>query len=79
MNASTFDALAAARELEAVGIEREHAEAIAEQLRTAAGTDLDQLATKSDLKHAIDRLELRLVLSMIGIASAAVAIARWLA
>ena len=49
MRSSTFDALTAARELEAAGVERAHAEAIADQLRTAAGADLDQLATKGDL------------------------------
>ena len=46
---STFDTLAAARELEASGIERKQAEAIAGQLRTAAGADLARLATKVDL------------------------------
>ena len=49
MRSSTFDALAAARKLEAAGVERSHAEAIADQLRAAAGADLDELATKGDL------------------------------
>ena len=49
MAASTFDTLAATRALEAAGVDRQQAEAHAEQLRAAAGADLDQLATKSDL------------------------------
>ena len=49
MAASTFDTLAATRALEAVGVDRQQAEAHAEQLRAAAGTDLDQLAINADL------------------------------
>ena len=49
MAASTFDTLAATRALEAAGVDRQQAEAHAEQLRAAAGADLDQLATKADL------------------------------
>ena len=46
---TTFDALAAARALEAAGIERRQAEAIAEGMREAATADRDELATKTDL------------------------------
>ena len=49
MTASTFDALTAARDLEAAGIERRHAEAIAEGMREAAGADRTELATKGDI------------------------------
>ena len=49
MAASTFDALAATRDLEAAGIERRQAEAIAEGMREAAGADRAELATKADL------------------------------
>ena len=49
MATSTSDTLAAARALEAAGVDRKQAEAHAEQLRAAAGADLDQLATKPDL------------------------------
>ena len=63
MAANTFDALEAARALEAAGMERRQAEATAEQLRFAAGADRDQLATKGDLdqlrtgtKANLDRL-----------------------
>ena len=49
MVASTFDALEAVRTLEAAGRERRQAEAIAEQLRFAAGAGRDRLATKGDL------------------------------
>ena len=49
MAASTFDALEASRKLKQAGIDQEHADAIAEQLRAAAGTDPTQLATKADM------------------------------
>ena len=54
MTATTFDTLTAARNLEAAGIERRHAEAIAEGMReaadAAAGADRADLATKADLE-----------------------------
>ena len=49
MTASTFDALGATRDLEAAGIERRQAEAIAEGMRRAAGADHAEFATKADL------------------------------
>ena len=53
MTATTFDTLATARALEAAGIERRQAEAIAEGMREAAdagaGADRAELATKADL------------------------------
>ena len=53
MTATTFNPLAAARDLEAAGIERRQAEAIAEGMReaadAAAGADRGDLATKADL------------------------------
>ena len=49
MTASTFDALAATRDLEAAGIERRQAEAIAEGMRQAAGADRAELATRGDI------------------------------
>ena len=49
MSASTFDTLSVARDLEAAGIERHHAEAHAEALRQAVSADRDELATKADI------------------------------
>ena len=49
MSAVAFDTLTAARDLEAAGIERRQAEAIAGTVRTAAAADRDALATKADL------------------------------
>lgn len=49
MATSTFDTLEATRALEAAGVDRKQAKAHAEQLRAAAGTDIDQLATKVDV------------------------------
>ncbi len=57
MTASTFNPLAAARALEAAGIERRQAEAHAEALRQAATADRDEFATKADLDNL--RSELR--------------------
>ena len=49
MNASAFDTLSVARDLEAAGIERRQAEAHAEALRQAVSADRDELATKADI------------------------------
>ncbi len=59
VNASTFDTLAAARELEAAGVERSQAEVIAAQLRAAAVADLDEFATKADITAL--RVETRII------------------
>ena len=59
MLATAFDPLAAARDLKAAGFESEQAEALAAQLRFAAGADHADLATKADveaLKGDIDAL-----------------------
>ena len=63
MTTSTFDSLAAMRALEAAGVDRNQAEAHAEQLRAAAGADLEQLANKDDLARVETTLtaELRIV------------------
>ena len=55
--ATAFDPLAAARSLKDAGFESEQAEALAAQLRFAAGADHADLATKADLKA--DLAELR--------------------
>ena len=50
MTATTFNPLATARTLEAAGIERRQAEAIAEGMRDAAASaERGDLATKADL------------------------------
>ena len=80
MAATTFNPLATARELEAAGIERRQAEAIAEGMReaadAAAGADREALATKTDLAEVradLAALEARLTWRLIGIAAAIVA------
>ena len=67
MLATAFDTLAAARELKAAGFEPEQAEALAAQLRSAAGADRDDLATKADLHREIGilRSELRWILGFL--------------
>ena len=47
--ADAFDTLKATRELEAAGIERQQAKAIASTMRRAAAADRGRLATKADL------------------------------
>ena len=49
MLAPAFDPLGAARTLKAAGFEQEQAEALAAQLRVAAGADHADLATKADI------------------------------
>ena len=49
MSAVAFDTLTAARDLEAAGIERRQAEAIAGTVRTATAAERETLATKADL------------------------------
>ena len=53
MNASTFDTLSAARNLEAAGIERAQAEAIAGVMRDAQGVDRGDPATGGELYRAL--------------------------
>ena len=60
MTATTFNPLAAARDLEAAGIERRQAEAHAEVLRQAVTADRDELATKAGLDRLDGKLETRL-------------------
>ena len=60
MTANTFDTLSAAQDLEAAGFESAQAEALAAQLRIAAGAVHDALATKADLNAAIAGLEGRI-------------------
>ena len=56
MASTSFDTLAAARALEAAGVEREQAEAHANALRQAATADRDDLATKTALVELRDAL-----------------------
>ncbi len=71
MTASTFDTLAAARDLEAAGVERRQAEAHAAALRTAVESTRHDLATRADLAALETRLverENRLVKWAVGLA-----------
>ena len=49
MNASAFDTLSVARDLETAGIKRRQAEAHAEALRQAVSADRDELVTRADI------------------------------
>ena len=58
MNAVAFDTLSAARELEAAGIERRQAEAIAGTVRQATIADREALVTKADLVGLVTKADL---------------------
>ena len=53
---TVFDALSAARDIEATGLERAQAEAIVGTVRHAIGADRDALATKADIDKKIAEL-----------------------
>ena len=61
---TAFDTLTATRALEAAGIERVHAEAIADTMRDAAGAGSEELATKADFAALEDRLEGKLATAL---------------
>ena len=70
MNASAFDTLTAARNLEAAGVERSQAEAIAKAIRDGQG----ELVTKDHLDAKLAALENRLVKWAVALAGAVVII-----
>ena len=70
MNASTFDTLTAARELEDAGLERAQAEAIASAIRNGQG----ELVTNDHLDAKLADLENRLVKWAVVLAGAGVVI-----
>ena len=74
MASTSFDTLAAARALEAAGVDRKQAEAHANALRQAATADRDDLATKADLVDLRDALrsELATIRWAIGLLAALV-------
>ena len=68
MTASTFDTLTAARTLEAAGVERSQAEAIAKTIREGQG----DLVTRDHLDAKLADLENRLVKWAVALAAAVV-------
>ena len=67
MNAEPFDTLGAANELEAAGVERGQAEAIAKQLHGIARPGLDQLVKKADLYKALLASSLGTIAATVGL------------
>ena len=81
MNATAFDTLATARELEAAGVARDHAAAIVSIARRADAADRETPATKTDLAELEARLTWRLVMlgaAIGGMLAAAVAMLKFL-
>ena len=70
MSATAFDTLTAARELEAAGVERDQAEAIAKAIRNGQG----ELVTKDHLDAKLADFENRLVKWAVALAGAVVII-----
>ena len=58
MNATAFDTLAAARELEAAGLARDHAAATVGIARRADAADRETLATKADIANMATKTDL---------------------
>ena len=65
---TAFDALEAAHELKLAGLDENQAEAIAKVCRSAAGADLGQLATKSDLRTEFSQAVNRMLLAQVAVA-----------
>lgn len=59
--ANTFDTLTAAKDLQAAGIDRDQAEAIAKAIREAQGDLVTKPDLRSELNAAITSLERRLI------------------
>ena len=75
---TTLDTAAIVRDLEAAGVERRQADAIAEGMRRAAAAGQDELVTKADvasLRAEIAQLETRLIKWGIGLALGAAGLA----
>ena len=77
MNVS-FDTLTAARDLEAAGLERTHAEAIVKTMRESGRADFASLAAKADLANLETRLVRWIVGTILTTAGVTVAIVRLL-
>ena len=77
MAASTFDALEASRKLKQAGIEQQHAEAIADQLRSAAGADLEHLAAKTDLQNLATTDQMTAVTEQMATITGELRIVKW--
>ena len=58
VTATSFNPLAIARDLEAAGMDRRQAEAVAEGMRRAATADRADLATRGDLEPLATKAEL---------------------
>jgi hypothetical protein len=69
----TIDTLACAKHLEGAGIDRRAAEAHAEAM---AHHVFPQLASKADLEKAVSDLTLRLIVTMVAVASLAIAVTK---
>ena len=75
MSTATFDTLSTARALEAAGIERRQAEAIADAVRQAVSADRGDLATKADLAGLEARMYRALWIQAAALIGAQIAIA----
>ena len=72
MSIAMFDTLAAARKLQASGVDSRQAEAQAEVIAAAVGNMRDDLVTKADLAAAVSGLENRMLKVAVGLSLAVV-------
>ena len=72
MSIVMFDTLAAARKLQASGVDSRQAEAQAEVIAAAVGNMRDDLVTKADLAAAVSGLENRMLKVAVGLSLAVV-------
>ena len=72
MSIVMFDTLAAARKLQASGVDSRQAEAQAEVIAAAVGNMHDDLVTKADLAAAVSGLENRMLKVAVGLSLAVV-------
>ena len=72
MSIAMFDTLAAARKLQASGVDSRQAKAQAEVIAAAVGNMRDDLVTKADLAAAVSGLENRMLKVAVGLSLAVV-------
>ena len=72
MSVAMFDTLAAARKLQASGVDARQAEAQAEVIAAAVRNMRDDLVTKADLAAAVSGLENRMLKVAVGLSLAVV-------
>ena len=77
-DATAFDTLETARNLEAAGVDQAQAQAHAREMAKAARAGRNEFVTNAELKAALRSLEIRMLKYLLAIAIAAVALTKYL-